>query len=192
MKLFVNKSEPPRNRERRVVNKFLIVPRVFNRDFRVFEFAEIVEMYSSIDKRWREVDFLDNRTKYLEDAEGTANKALGIDIKEVKKSHILDDDDRRHSENYEPVGKNIYEIFDVFLEYYKKVRSWEPHKLNQLKSKLCREIRILGYPVYERDIYVEYNEATKRLEVSGANRYVSFILEMAKKAADQEAENIAK
>ena len=146
--------------------------------------AEIVEAYSFFNKRWEEVDFLDNRTKHLENVEGTANKALGIDIKSVQKKHVLDDEDRRYGETHEPVGKNIHEVFDVFLEYYKDVNQWEPHKLNELKRKLCREIRILGYPVYEKDLNVEFNQETKHLEVTGANRYVDFILEVAKKAAN--------
>jgi len=180
MRFFINKSESPIDGQRRIVNKFLILPRVFNRDFRIFEFAEIIEVYSSSSGCWSEIDFLDNRTKHLESAEGTANKALGIDIKRVKRSHILDDEDRRYEKKHEPVGKNIHEVFDVFLEYFKDVNKWETHILSELKRKLCREIRILGYPVYENDIDVEFNEETKRLEVTGRVRYVDFILEVAK------------
>lgn len=184
MRFFVNKFESPKEGQRRIVNKFLFLPRIFGRDFRVFEFAEVVEAYSCSKKRWQEVDFLDNRTKHLENVEGTANKALGIDIKTVKKAHFLDDEDRRHGLNHKPVGKNIHEVFDVFLEYYKDVDKWETHKLNELKRKLCRELRILGYPVYERDLNVEYNPETQHLEVTGGNRYVDFVLETAKKEAN--------
>lgn len=57
----------------RIRRKFLLLPRQFGRDWRWLEFADIIEEFTNGGWTepcfWSEKDFVDNRTKYIEDIE---------------------------------------------------------------------------------------------------------------------------
>ena len=70
MKQFIAKE--PEACDKRIVRKFLFLPRTFGRDSRWLEFADIEEMY--IGDVWKEIDFKDNRTAAIEDQEKRARE----------------------------------------------------------------------------------------------------------------------
>jgi hypothetical protein len=71
MRRFVAKR--PKAGDLRVVRKFMLWPRQFGRDWRWLEYANIIEKREPgwhESPYWIEIDFEDNRTRYLEKIEG--------------------------------------------------------------------------------------------------------------------------
>lgn len=64
-------GEVPKAGDTRVVRKFMFLPRHFKRDWRWWEYANIIEEYYSdmTGQGWFEKDFVDNRTEHAEAVE---------------------------------------------------------------------------------------------------------------------------
>jgi hypothetical protein len=84
MKWFI--SAPMKEGQTRTVRKFLYWPRTFGRDSRWWEYADIVEKVINepcggsgswqSELVWAEQDFVDNRTKAIEEVEQRAKQLL--------------------------------------------------------------------------------------------------------------------